>query len=104
MTTHKNKEGVYVPPTGINYPEVPDEPILTPKILRNIILDENYPYLDKSFGARFRHIGIYLGIFCLVFPIQKIRSTNDSWSFLCLTPIKKRVKKLFPFRPDEQLQ
>lgn len=73
MVVHENKEGVYVPPTEISYPKVPDEPIITTKILRNITLDEHYPYLDKSFGARLRHFGIYLGIFCLVFPIQKIR-------------------------------
>ncbi len=73
MTNHENFPNVYVPVTGIDYPERPDQPILQPKRLRQVVLDENYPYLDKSFLARLRHLGVYIGIFTLVFPAQKIR-------------------------------
>ena len=73
MTNHENMSGVYVPVTGIEYPEQPDQPILFPKKLREVVLDEHYPYLDKSFPARLRHFLVYLGIFVLVFPVQKIR-------------------------------
>lgn len=73
LETHKNRDGIYVPSTNINYPKTPHEPILSPRILKEVVVDEGYPYLDKSFTARLRHFGIYLGIFLLVFPLQKIR-------------------------------
>lgn len=73
MASHENVPGVYVPATEISYPENPDQPILFPKKVRTVVLDENYPYLDKSFPARLRHFLVYLGIFVLVFPLQKLR-------------------------------
>lgn len=73
MEKHEVQPGVFIPETGTDYPGIPDQPLLSPKKLREVVLDENYPYLDKSFGARLRHVAIYAGIFALVFPLQKIR-------------------------------
>ena len=73
MMNHENFANVYVPVTGIEYPEKPDQPILHPNKRREVVIDENYLFLDKSFFARVKHIAIYLGIFVLVFPVQKIR-------------------------------
>jgi len=126
MSQQENNSNVFVPQTDINYPEIPDQPILTPKKIREVILDENYPYLDKSFGARLRHVAIYAGIFTLVFPIQKIRyglkivgrkniTKNKKlfkngamtacnhvyrWDFLAVLQAVKYRRIWFPARPD----
>ena len=73
MNNHKNLDNVYVPETGLVYPDQPDQPMLNPKIIRQLNIDENYPYLDKSLKARIWHVLIYAGIFLIVFPLQKIR-------------------------------
>ena len=126
MMYHENLPHVYVPVTGIEYPEQPDQPILFPKKLREVVIDEHYPYLDKSFFARLRHVAIYLGIFLLVFPVQRIRYglkiegrenlkknkklfANGAltvcnhvyrWDFLaCLQAVRWR-RMWFPARPD----
>lgn len=126
MMNHENLPHVYVPVTGIEYPEKPDQPILFPKKLREVVIDEHYPYLDKSFFARLRHVAIYLGIFVLVFPVQKVRYglkiegrenirknkklfANGAltvcnhvyrWDFLaCLQAVRWR-RMWFPARPD----
>lgn len=126
MMNHENLPHVYVPVTGIEYPEQPDQPILFPKKLRTVVIDEHYPYLDKSFFARLRHVAIYLGIFLLVFPVQRIRYglkiegrenlkknkklfANGAltvcnhvyrWDFLaCLQAVRWR-RMWFPARPD----
>ena len=48
-----NNEGVYVPHVGIEYSEVPDKRLLSVVPECEVILDENYPYLDKSFKFNF---------------------------------------------------
>ena len=68
MKSHEVLSNVFIPETGITYPEKPDQPMFEPKRIRKVVLDEKYPYLDKSFFARLRHVAIYAGIFCLVFP------------------------------------
>ncbi len=73
MTEHIVKENVFVPETGITYPDKPDDFILQPKILYPVTLDGEYPYLDTSFKAKFLNFSIYTGIFLLVFPLQRIR-------------------------------
>ncbi|MBQ0040385.1 MAG: 1-acyl-sn-glycerol-3-phosphate acyltransferase [Treponema sp.] len=73
MTEHINKAGVYVPETGITYPELPDTPLLNPKIVYDIDFEDNYPFLDRSFYGRLNNFIIYTGIFCLVFPLHKLR-------------------------------
>jgi 1-acyl-sn-glycerol-3-phosphate acyltransferase len=63
----------YAPDLGITYPANPgDHLILAPKEV-DIVLDERYPFLDKSPGFRIRSALIYLGIFTLVFIISPIR-------------------------------
>ena len=44
-----NNEGVYVPQMDIEYPEVPDKRVLSVVPECEVVLDENYPYFDKSF-------------------------------------------------------
>ena len=63
----------YVPDLGIVYPEKPDDHMVEVINLREITIDENYPFLDKSFKFRFMRFLVYLGIFALVFPISLIR-------------------------------
>lgn len=70
---HIVKDGVYIPQTNIKYPEKPDEYLIKPKIIYPTTVDQNYPYLDKSFKSRLLNFAVYLGIFTLVFAIQRIR-------------------------------
>ncbi|MDR3145106.1 MAG: 1-acyl-sn-glycerol-3-phosphate acyltransferase [Treponema sp.] len=63
----------YVPDIGLRYPANPeDHMILKPREV-DLVLDKNYPFLDKSPWFRFRSALIYLGIFTLVFLILPIR-------------------------------
>ena len=70
---HIVKDKVYIPDMGIKYPENPHERMLFPKIIRDVKVDENYPYLMKSFGEKFFHYIVYALIFTLVFFLQKFR-------------------------------
>lgn len=70
---HIVKDGVYIPQTNIEYPEKPDEYLIKPKIIYPTTVDQNYPYLDKSFKSRLLNFAVYLGIFTLVFVIHRIR-------------------------------
>ena len=70
---HIVKDGIFIPDMGIKYPDNPHERLLHPKILRNIIFDEKYPYLMKSFREKFFHYIIYAAIFTIVFPIHWFR-------------------------------
>ncbi|MBO4320779.1 MAG: 1-acyl-sn-glycerol-3-phosphate acyltransferase [Treponema sp.] len=70
---HIVKEGTYIPLPLDQFPEIPDQPMFNPEIVRHVELDENYPYLDKSFKARFMNFLVYTGIFTLVFPFHRIR-------------------------------
>jgi 1-acyl-sn-glycerol-3-phosphate acyltransferase len=63
----------YIPDLGIVYPDEPDGRMVEFKVLRERIVDENYPFLDKSFKARFWKILCYVAIFVLVFSISPIR-------------------------------
>lgn len=70
---HIVKDGVYIPATGIDYPSNPGERILQSQKIRDITVDEKYPYLMKSCKEKFFHYLVYLGIFTFVFPLQWIR-------------------------------
>ncbi|GHV95919.1 hypothetical protein AGMMS50293_22390 [Spirochaetia bacterium] len=63
----------YTPALGLVYPSVPDKHIEEPIKLREITVDKNYPYLDKSFKFRFMRGFMHLGIFTLVFFISPLR-------------------------------
>ncbi|MDR2246677.1 MAG: 1-acyl-sn-glycerol-3-phosphate acyltransferase [Treponema sp.] len=69
----KEPETPYVPQLGVTYPEVPDAHLFPPKKEIDLVIDENYPFLDKSAGFRFKSALLYLGIFVLVFCISPIR-------------------------------
>jgi 1-acyl-sn-glycerol-3-phosphate acyltransferase len=63
----------YIPDMGTVYPANPeDHMILGPKEV-DLVLDENYPFLDKSLAFKIRSALLYLGIFTLVFFIAPIR-------------------------------
>ena len=55
------------PNLGIAYPDDPAEHVMQPLLLRDIQIDEKYPYLDKSFSFRFMRKLMHLGIFVIVF-------------------------------------
>ncbi|MDL2228737.1 1-acyl-sn-glycerol-3-phosphate acyltransferase [Treponema sp. OttesenSCG-928-L16] len=63
----------YVPDLGIIYPDNPDEHIGELEKVHDIVVDENYPFLDKSPKFRFMSFLVYLGIFTLVFFLNKLR-------------------------------
>jgi 1-acyl-sn-glycerol-3-phosphate acyltransferase len=63
----------YVPQLGFAYPEVLDAHMIPLKKEIDLVIDENYPFLDKSFGFRFRSALLYLGIFVIVFFLSPIR-------------------------------
>jgi 1-acyl-sn-glycerol-3-phosphate acyltransferase len=58
---------------GIDYPENPFEHVMKPRIIRDITIGADYPFLDKSFGYRFMRGLTHLGIFVLVFVISPVR-------------------------------
>lgn len=68
-----NNEDVYVPNIGVTYPEEPNTPFLHPKIKKEITIDNDYPFLPKSIGAKLWNSLVYFLIFTLVFPLQKIK-------------------------------
>ncbi|MCR4715289.1 MAG: 1-acyl-sn-glycerol-3-phosphate acyltransferase [Treponemataceae bacterium] len=71
MKEHIVKEGTFVPESGINYPEKPDEFIYQPVFIKERkTVDEKYPFEDKSFAAKLRHFIIYAGIFTIVFALH----------------------------------
>jgi len=58
---------------GITYPENPNDHMIDIKITHETVIDENYPFLDKSFGFRFMRKLMHLGIFVLVFTLSPLR-------------------------------
>ena len=63
----------YVPDLGIVYPDKPDDHMLDIKVVRDIKIDENYPFIDKSFKFRFMRKLMYLGIYVIVFTASPFR-------------------------------
>ena len=63
----------YKPQLNIIYPDKPDGHTDNLNITHNVIVDENYPFLDKSFKFNFMRRLMYLGIFTLVFPLSFLR-------------------------------
>jgi 1-acyl-sn-glycerol-3-phosphate acyltransferase len=61
-----------IPDPGIRYPEKPDEH-LGPVPDSSFALDKDYPFLDTSWGFRFKSALLYFGIFTLVFAVSPIR-------------------------------
>jgi len=58
---HIVEEGVYIPQTNIKYPEDPNDYLLHPEIIDfTTKIDENYPYYDTTFKAKFKRGLFYL--------------------------------------------
>ena len=73
MFEHVNREGTYVPPTDSIWPQKPDQPLLQPKHLRQVVVDEKYPFIDKTFKFFLWRNFIYAGVWFVVFPLQRLR-------------------------------
>jgi len=63
----------YIPQLNLVYPEKPDAHMFPIKEVHDVTVDENYPFLDKSFKFRFMRGLIYLTIFTLCFPLSVLR-------------------------------
>ena len=63
----------YKPELDIVYPGKPDEHMVELKVTHEVTVDENYPFLDKSFRFRFMRGLMHLGIFTLVFTLSPLR-------------------------------
>ncbi|MBQ0052319.1 MAG: 1-acyl-sn-glycerol-3-phosphate acyltransferase [Treponema sp.] len=63
----------FVPQTGFVFPQQPDEPFLKPEKTRELDIENNYPFLDRSFAGRFNNFIIYTAIFAVVFKLNTIR-------------------------------
>jgi 1-acyl-sn-glycerol-3-phosphate acyltransferase len=63
----------YKPELDIVYPSRLDEHMLDMKITHEVKVDENYPFLDRTFGFNFVRRLMYLGIFTLVFILSVTR-------------------------------
>lgn len=59
----------YKPQLDFVYPDKPDEHMVDVKFTHETILNDKYPFLDKSFKFRFMRGLIHLGIFTIVFPL-----------------------------------
>ena len=71
----KVREGVFVPEPDVEFPG--DNPFTRMTPIRgkskDIKFDETYPYLDKSLKFKIWHFLIYGVLWCLAFPINRIR-------------------------------
>jgi len=63
----------YIPQLNFVYPSEPDRHMIELKYVHDLALDENYPFLDKSFGFKFMRGLVYLGIFTIVFHLAVLR-------------------------------
>ena len=57
---------------GYKYPERSDEHMITVKHIRDVKLDENYPYLDKSFWYKVKRVFLWIILHLIVFPIATL--------------------------------
>jgi 1-acyl-sn-glycerol-3-phosphate acyltransferase len=63
----------YVPQLNVVYPDKLDKHMIEMKYVHELQLDENYPFLDKSFGFKFMRTLVHLGIFTIVFFLSWLR-------------------------------
>jgi len=63
----------YVPQLNFVYPDKPDERMFVVKVKRKAIVDEHYPFLNKSFRFRFMRGFIYCAIYTLAFIFIWVR-------------------------------
>lgn len=70
---HVNMDGTFVPKTDIVFPENPNSAFLSPNIIKEIKVDNDYHFLPTTFSEKLWNIFTYFIIFLLVFPVNKIR-------------------------------
>jgi len=63
----------FIPDVGIEYPEQPDGHMVDVNPVRDVVVDENYPFIDKTFEFKIKNFLIYLGINSIVFLLCIIR-------------------------------
>jgi len=63
----------YDPKMGYEYPSDLNAHMIDINITHEIVVDENYPFLDKSFKFTFMRNLMHLGIFVLVFVMSPVR-------------------------------
>ena len=73
MARNEAMDAPYVPRLNFVYPDKLDEHMVELKVTHEVIVDENYPFLDKSFKFRFMRGLMHLGIFVLVFTLSPLR-------------------------------
>lgn len=72
INEHVNEAQTYIPDLGIAYPENPDQSMRHPKMIYNIPIDHNFDFKQITFTSKVRRFFIHAGIFCLVFPLNKL--------------------------------
>lgn len=60
-------------PTKYPFPEKTDGHYITIKKNDGTVFDENYPYIDRSFGMRFRQFWVRLLLNTIVFPMARVK-------------------------------
>jgi 1-acyl-sn-glycerol-3-phosphate acyltransferase len=70
-----NEGRAYIRDTGIVYPDNPEDHALSRPFDegRDLVLDENYPFYDRSFPFRWKRFWLHVGISTLVFTISPVR-------------------------------
>ena len=63
----------YIPQLNYVYPDKLNEHMIAIKVVRNVQVDNNYPYLDKTFKFNLLRRLTHLGIYTLVFPLAILR-------------------------------
>jgi 1-acyl-sn-glycerol-3-phosphate acyltransferase len=63
----------YIPKLNFVYPAKPDAHMIDLKVTHEVTIDENYPFLDKSFKFNFMRKLVYAGIFTVVFFLSELR-------------------------------
>ena len=54
------------------YPERSDEHMINVKRVHDISFDENYPYINKSFGFKLLRCGYFLLLNVIIFPLLRL--------------------------------
>ena len=60
-------------PTRYPFPERTDQHYLVVKKNDGTVFDKDYPYIDRSFSARFKRSGMRILLNLLVFPVTRVR-------------------------------
>ncbi|MBR6071764.1 MAG: 1-acyl-sn-glycerol-3-phosphate acyltransferase [Acholeplasmatales bacterium] len=58
---------------NFQYPEYTDMHYIEKKKIKDIKFDENYPYIDNSFGFKFKRFFVKCGLRLIVFPFCRVK-------------------------------